>query len=223
MTNWEPVSGGQSGARVWRGPGVHRKEGDATEIAAEAARLVWLGGRGIPCPAVVSHDPGVLVTTTVPGRSGASAWPAALRPRLADALADLLRSLHAVPTADCPFDRSLAVTVAAATAAVVDLGDLDEERRGWTTERLVQELHRTRPADEDLVVCHGDPTRENVLFDDAGRLTGIVDVGLLGVADRYADLAIAARNFGPRLLRHYGIAEPDREKLAFYRLLDEFW
>ncbi len=69
MTEWEPEPIGQSNARVWRGRGVHRKEGDPDAIAAEAERLAWLAGTGIPCPEIVEHTPGRLVTATVPGRS----------------------------------------------------------------------------------------------------------------------------------------------------------
>lgn len=43
--------------------------------------------------------------------------------------------------------------------------------------------------DEDLVVAHGDFTPMNVL--EGGIL---IDVGALGVADRYRDLALAARD-----------------------------
>jgi kanamycin kinase len=50
-----------------------------------------------------------------------------------------------------------------------------------------------------------------------------VDLGALGVADRWADIAVAAmsttRNCGPggsAAHRRYGIA-PDSERLAYYR------
>jgi aminoglycoside phosphotransferase len=198
-------------------------------------RLGWLAGHGIPCPAVVAHEPGILVTTTLPGRSGAEVWPADQRPGLADAFADLLRAVHSLPAADCPFDRSLGLTIPAAEAAVgaghVDLDDLDPGRQGWTAERLLARLHTTRPATEELVVCHGDPTLANVFCDDHGHLTGVIDVGRLGVADRYLDLAIASRSltsrwhqaYGSRLLRRYGLDRVDLGKIQFYRLLDEFF
>lgn len=233
MSGWERVRAGQSGALVWRGDGVHRKEGDEGEIAAEADRLAWLAAHGIPCPRVVEHRRGVLVTTTAPGRPGAAEWPEELRPRLVSSLAATLRALHALPLARCPFDRSLAVTVPAAERAVatgaVDLSDLDGERAGWSGERLLAELHRTRPATEDLVVGHGDPTLDNVFFGPDGALTAVIDAGRLGRADRHNDLAIAAREVGdawhPRyadqLLREYGGGDPDT--IAFYQLLDEFF
>jgi aminoglycoside phosphotransferase len=93
--------------------------------------------------------------------------------------------------------------------------------------------HRIRPANEDLVVGHGDPCLAIALFDDHGRLTGRIDVGRGRVADRYNDLALATsdlagtwhRAYGDRLLRRYGIEAEcvDDTKIPFYRLLDEFF
>jgi aminoglycoside 3'-phosphotransferase II len=62
-------------------------------------------------------------------------------------------------------------------------------------------------------------------------MTAFIDVGRLGVADRYQDLAIATRDladaWGPRyaaqLLHDYGVGTGDLDKLRFYRLLDEFF
>jgi kanamycin kinase len=42
-----------------------------------------------------------------------------------------------------------------------------------------------------VVVCHGDACAPNTLIDDDGRCYGHVDLGDLGVADRWADLAVA--------------------------------
>jgi kanamycin kinase len=80
-------------------------------------------------------------------------------------------------------------------------------------------------ASEDLVVCHGDYCAPNALLTE-GRVTGYVDLGELGVADRWWDIAIGGWstvwNFGaqfePLFYASYGI-EPDPERIAFYRLL----
>ena len=66
----------------------------------------------------------------------------------------------------------------------------------------------------------------NTLIGDDGRCTGHVDLGALGVGDRWADLAVASWstvwNYGPGweepLYDAYGIA-PDAEKIRYYRLL----
>ncbi|MFI9817832.1 APH(3') family aminoglycoside O-phosphotransferase [Saccharothrix variisporea] len=230
---WERVTIGQSGAAVSRRAGVYRKTSDVEDLVGEGERLVWLRVQGIPAAEVLECEPGLLVTAEVPGRSAAEPWPDP--DRIVDSLADFTRALHALPVADCPFDRSLAVTVPEALAADPDLDDLDDERAGWTRDRLVAELLATRPADEDLVVCHGDLSVPNVLFDpETGDVTGVVDAGRLGVADRWLDLAIATRSlvdernsqYGPdaaaRYLERCG-TEPDPAKTAFYRLLDEFF
>jgi kanamycin kinase len=84
---------------------------------------------------------------------------------------------------------------------------------------------RTSPPTEDLVVCHGDYCLPNILIDH-GKITGYVDLGELGIADRWWDLAVGSWsvtwNLGPGLETHflaaYGVA-PDEERMAFYRLL----
>lgn len=103
---------------------------------------------------------------------------------------------------------------------------------------LLAELERTAPAPgrEDLAVCHGDLCVPNVLLDPRRlAVTALIDLGRLGVADRAADLAVAARSLADtrlnpqygersaaRFLARYGGPVPDASRLAFYRLLDEF-
>ena len=82
------------------------------------------------------------------------------------------------------------------------------------------------PLIDKLVVCHGDACAPNTLLSEDGRLAGHVDLGALGVADRWADLAVASWstswNYAPgwsdELLEAYGVA-PDPTRLAYYRLL----
>ena len=237
--NWTPVNTGRSGARVWRAPGFYRKRGAPAAIAAEAHRLAWLAGRGIACPRVVEVAGDTLTTTALPGRPAAELTDPGLQDRAVESCAALVRALHAIPLPAArpgrlPGERPLALAVAQAQAAVsagrVDLADLDDERHGWTAGQLLGELHHTRPAEVDPVVCHGDLTLDNVLVDDTGAATGVVDVGGLAVADRYQDLALVTRDLlgwspahAERFLTAYGVDVADPAKLAFYRLLDEFF
>ncbi|MBC3763513.1 APH(3') family aminoglycoside O-phosphotransferase [Quadrisphaera oryzae] len=234
MGEWEPVTAGKSGARVWRGRGVHRKQDAPERLAAESARLTWLGAQGLPCPQVVSLGESGLVTTTVPGRPATHLDPAA-RPRATASLAEVLRALHALPVTSCPFDARLRTTTTAARRraadGLVDLADLDPEHRGWSAAQLLTALDASLPSQEELAVCHGDPGLPNILFDDTGEVTGLLDVERLGVADRCRDLAIAHRSTRDRLggaaaeelLAHCGASARDRGLLPFYRLLDEFF
>ncbi|GAB3710207.1 phosphotransferase [Corynebacterium nasicanis] len=77
--------------------------------------------------------------------------------------------------------------------------------------------------DEDLVVCHGDACPPNWLFGPALEFVGAVDLGSLGLADRWVDIAPALdclpedgmAGQEAEFLRGYGI-EMDAEKYAFY-------
>ena len=87
----------------------------------------------------------------------------------------------------------------------------------WVTDSM--------PVDR-LVVCHGDACAPNTLVDDGGRCLGHVDLGDLGTADRWADLAVAtlslswnyAGEWEDELFDSYGV-DPDQERIDFYRRL----
>ena len=80
------------------------------------------------------------------------------------------------------------------------------------------------PTIDQLVVCHGDACVPNTLVDAAGRWAAHVDLGRLGLADRWADLAVASMslgwNFGDgyeaAFFEAYG-AERDELRIHFYR------
>jgi aminoglycoside phosphotransferase len=112
----------------------------------------------------------------------------------------------------------------------VDEADFDEARQGRKAADLFEELLRTKPAGEELVFTHGDFCLPNILI-EGGRLSGFVDWGRAGIADRYQDLALAARSLAhnhgadwvPLLFQEYGIPQPDASRVEFYKLLDEFF
>ncbi len=209
--------------------------GTLTELPGEVARLRWLATQGVPSPELLDATTHAgnefLLMTALPGRDMAST-PELAPTQIVVLAADALRALHAFDPATCPFDHRLAVRVPLARArldaGLVDPADFDDASA--PPEVRFAELLAARPADEDLVVTHGDACFPNFMVEN-GRFTGFVDCGRLGVADRYQDIALACRslefNFGKSLaeafLARYGIAEPDRDKLAFYRLLDEFF
>jgi aminoglycoside phosphotransferase len=247
------VSAGHPGAVVRRSRDgrTYAKTGSGPvreELSDERDRLLWLSTTDLPAPEVLDwQDDGetaTLTTATLPGVP-LSELPASATAGGVKALGTFLRRLHASPRDSCPFDRWLAVTVPLARvrvdAGLVDEDDLDAERVGRSAAELLDQLLEGRPRAEelelgDLVVCHGDACLPNILVDpDSLRVTGMVDVGRLGVADRHLDLALAVRSvsdlslnpaYGPAaaeaMLAAYGLpADPWR--LDFYRLLDEFF
>ena len=244
---WEPVTIGWSGARVYR-LGFAGQSPRYLKIAPppldaeareEAERLAWLRGR-LPVPEVLAQHADLTATwlllSEVPGVMSCETRFAADVPAVARLLAYGLRMIHDLDVAACPFDRRLDRALAQArercAAGLVDESDFDEQRLGRRADDLLAELEATRPASEDLVFTHGDYCLPNVFFDLYGRrLTGFVDWGRAGMADRYQDLALAARslrhNFGPgwepHLFAAYGLTEVDEAKLAYYELLDEMF
>ncbi len=190
-------------------------------------------------------DSAVLVMTTVPGVPACD-----IHPKVADrttaSMGEVLAALHALPVAACPFVRRLERTVAEAADAVrrgvVDVTDFDYSRRGRSADDLLRELAVLQPRaaalePPDLVVCHGDPCLPNLMVEpDTGECLGMIDLGRLGVADRYLDLALTVRSMSAlemndqydardaaAFLSQYGISDPDPWRLDFYRLLDEFF
>ncbi|MFW8265181.1 phosphotransferase, partial [Klebsiella pneumoniae] len=71
----------------------------------------------------------------------------------------------------------------------VDASDFDDERNGWPVEQVWKEMHKLLSVSPDSVVTHGDFSLDNLIFDE-GKLIGCIDVGRVGIADRYQDLAI---------------------------------
>ena len=166
-------------------------------IVAERDRLEWAGAYA-EVPRVLGAGEGWLHTAGLPGRSAVDPhWVADPR-TAARAIGDGLRLLHdRLPVDDCPFGPP-----------------------PWVTGSLP-----SMPIDR-LVVCHGDACAPNTLIDDDGRPSGHVDLGDLGVADQWADLAVATLSLSwnypgswdGELLDAYGV-DPDPARIEYYRRL----
>lgn len=239
-----PVSIGESASSVYHltcpgRPALYMKTAaapDVLELEAEYARLAWLKDK-VPVAEIVdfrsNSQQAALLTRALPG---ANAIYAAKRNRWAvvSRLAGALRELHAIPTAGCPFDRSLAVVIDSARERVmagrVDESDFDEEHKGLRARDLLTLLKQQQPATENLVITHGDACLPNIVF-EGSYFRGFVDCGRSGLADAYQDLALAsrsiARNYGRKYVNaffeSYGLREVDDSKLSYYRLADEFF
>ncbi|MEW5809429.1 MAG: aminoglycoside 3'-phosphotransferase [Actinomycetota bacterium] len=146
-------------------------------------------------PEVLASGRGWLHTAALPGRSAVDARWAGRPADAARAIGAGLRALH----------------------DTVPVSDCPFGPPSW--------IGAGAPSPDRLVVCHGDPCAPNTLMADDGRFAGHVDLGDLGVADRWADLAIATMSLdwnypGAQwqavLLDAYGV-RPDPERIAFYR------
>jgi aminoglycoside 3'-phosphotransferase-1 len=241
-----PAPQGESGGHITRheSPGlipIYGKSGRgrvADDITAEFVRLRWLARR-VPCPAVqgfaCAGDAATLLTTAMPG---VTAWELlTARPELtgpvATAIGEFLRAMHALPVDDCPFDAGLAVRIAAARELVerglVDESDFAEAHAGWSARQVLDEVEGALPLATERVVTHGDFSLGNIMMDET-TVTGIIDVGRVGVADPYQDLAIlhdSLGEFGPAaqdaMWRAYSVPAPDPVRLRVHLQLDELF
>jgi aminoglycoside phosphotransferase len=215
------------------------RRGSEQDLQPEVARLLWLQNK-LPVPQVLyMAEAGDLQYCLLSAIPGLVLYHDDLREHLPAMLrqyALALREIHALPIANCPFDARLDVKIAQARrrldAGLINEDDFDEERAGQRARSLFKQALATRPADEDLVFTHGDYCTPNILIDPPTLTwTGLIDWGRAGIADRYQDLALAARsidyNFGadwiPLFFENYGISTVDPAKIEFYRLLDEFF
>ncbi|WP_064742851.1 APH(3'') family aminoglycoside O-phosphotransferase [Pseudonocardia spinosispora] len=205
---WEPVTSGESGAAVLRSRDGARyakcvSAGDVASLEAERDRVGWLSEQGIPGARVLDWrlgaDGAVLVTSAVEGIP-ADQVPAATLMTAWESIVDAVARLHALPAGTCPFARDLAQMYATARDVVargaVNPEFLPEEQQHTPSDELLARLtaqldQRLAQEASDVVVCHGDLCLPNIVLDpESLTVAGFIDLGRLGRADRYADIAL---------------------------------
>jgi aminoglycoside phosphotransferase len=241
---WRQNHVGFSSVRVFRLEAENKKSlylkidahASKFSLLEEKKRLDWLKNR-LPVPEVFlfaeDENNAYLLMSAI---SGVDASDASLKgdiPRVIEELANGLKMIHSMPVENCPFNTTLDDKIETArermTKNLVEEEDFDEERLGRTPQDVFQEMLAAKPTSEDLVFTHGDYCIPNVILENR-RISGFIDWAEARVADRFQDLALLSRsvkdNFGAeyeeKVFEIYGIA-PDREKIHFYRLLDEFF
>lgn len=151
--------------------------------------------RFTPVPRVLGAGPGWLHTAGMPGRSAVDPYWVSRPEAAAAAIGAGLRVLH----------------------DALPVADCPFGQPGW--------IRAEAPDADRLVVCHGDACAPNTLMTDDGTCCGHVDLGDLGIADRWADLAVATMSLDwnypggdwqALLLDAYGVA-PDAERTDYYR------
>ena len=162
-------------------------------------------------------------------------------PALVKGLAQGLEMLWSVPVPDALPDFSLDRELADAEKRMDDI-DWEEKspelRERFASARdLLCWLRENKPA-EDRVLSHGDYCLPNVFLAD-GYVSGFLDLGHCGAADRYRDISLGLKSlknnlggvfggpvregYDPVLLFEALGMTPDWDKLNYYLLLDELW
>ncbi|MEV6391885.1 APH(3'') family aminoglycoside O-phosphotransferase [Nocardia xishanensis] len=233
---WEPVDSGESGAAVFRAADGSRyakcvAEDAAAELAQERDRSEWLCARGISGPQPLDWrekaDAACLVTSAVPGvpadrvpaESLAAAW---------ESIAEAVRRLHELPSDTCPFERGVRTMFAKAQDVVargaVRAEFLPEEQSDTPPPvllaRLAAQVDRWIALESaESVVCHGDLCLPNIVLDpDTRSVTGFLDLGRLGVADPYVDLALLLADSREKWPDEQGALDSDRRFAERYTI-----
>ena len=208
--------------------------------------LTWLQGK-LPVPRVIAaaEEDGLrwLLMSRMPGEYLCTDALLEDQERLAQLCADALQRLWAVDVSSCPTDRTLnskfaeieeGLRTGRLTVEASPQPDIYDGPDSFASpSALFDWLVKHRPQEEP-VLTHGDLCLPNI-FADGNGLTGFIDMGLSGVADKWVDIEKClwsmwanttgvfggrARPFERRMLFDALGMEPDEERLRYYGLLD---
>lgn len=119
---------------------------------------------------------------------------------LTTVLAQALKSLWTIDISTCPYasnlDKKLKLAEYRVNNNLVNIDDVNPETFGENgfkdPKDLLQWLINNRP-EEELVLSHGDFCLPNVFIKD-GKLSGFIDLGRAGAADKWQDIALCYRS-----------------------------
>lgn len=245
---WKENNTGMSGSKVWMFPdAVLKAEPEWEETKTAAAMLRWLQGR-LPVPQILAEETcdgiNYLLMSRLPGKMACDEVYMRDPGRLVKLLAKAMKLLWAVDISGCPVDQRLDEKLRHAAYRVehglVDVDNVEPETFGEGGFRdpahLLEWLDENRP-EEETVLSHGDFCLPNLFF-DGDALTGFIDLGRCGIADRWQDIALCWRSLCHNFDGRYGVAypgfdpmllfdelgiQPDWEKIRYYILLDELF
>ena len=240
---------GKSGSKVLIFENMVLKITDKPSDDKDAVEMMrWLEGK-IPAPKVIAFEEddshSYLLMSRVRGKVACDKYYLERPNELIPLLAKSLKMIQSIDIKDCPvvkdLDRELKKAAYRVENGLVDISDAEPDTFGENSrfkdpEELLYWLKENRPSYEP-VLSHGDLCLPNILIEN-GDISGFIDMGNCGIADRWEDIAMLYRslrhNFDgtygkvypgldpDSLFEELGIS-PDREKIDYYILLDELF
>jgi len=243
---------GMSGSSVFIFEDKILKVQDCDQEAENEYRMMQYLQDKLPVPAIYAHETAggksYLLMSKCAGQMSCSPeymQDPATQCRL---LANGLKRLWSLDISDCPSDQRLSRKLVRAKYNIdnglVDLDNVEPETFGENgfrnPDELLQWLYHNAP-EEEPVLSHGDYCLPN-LFGIQDELTGYIDLGRAGIADKWCDIALCYRSLSHNYIGKYQVhennpcteydelllfhelgIEPDWGKIRYYILLDELF
>lgn len=226
---------------------VLKVEPKRNESDGEYQMMKWLQGK-LPVPEIKGFysdgKTNYLLMSRLKGKMACDSDTMKDNVKMVKLLAKGLKLLWKVDISDCPrvinLDYKLERALYRVNNNMIDLEDVGPETFGPEGFANPMELYKylkdNRP-EEEYVLVHGDYCLPNVFF-NKGEISGYLDLGYCGIADKWQDMALAVRSLKHNLgktgnqeefdrLYHLFFNElgfePDEEKIRYYTLLDELF
>lgn len=221
---------------------------ETEETKSECEMLKWLDGK-LPVPRILGHASqdgmSYLLMSKMQGKMACDEELMTNPEVVVSALAQSLKRLWEVDITDCPvrwdLDVKLAIAKENVEQGLVDVEDAEPETFGKNgfagPKELLDWLVANRPKEEP-VLAHGDFCMPNIFIED-GKTVGYIDLGRIGIADKWQDIALCYRSlkhnyagvfggkvyedFRPEMLFEKLGMEPDWERIRYYILVDELF
>lgn len=220
-----------------------QEEGEESEHEYEMMK--WLKEK-IPVPDILAFEKkdgkDYLLMSKIEGEMACSEVCLSRPNELITLLAKGMELLWQVDIRGCPYVTNLDKKLEMAEYNVVhNLVDINQAESDTFTKHfqspahLLDWLKENKPLEEP-VLSHGDYCLPNIILKD-GRVSGFIDLGKAGLADKWQDIALCYRSLchnrdglyggakyadiSPGMLFKQLKTEPDWDKLRYYILLDE--
>lgn len=214
--------------------------GTTYDVEREKDMMLWLQTK-LPVPEVLHFEQheGVhfLLMTEVEGVLGSKDYEQFRDPeRMIKIYSDGIKYLHSINTSDCPFDNGVSNRLDELDyllkhkLADVDSSNWEDDTPFRDPNDLYNFLRAHQPKDE-FVFSHGDFGDSNIFIQNA-RISGFIDLGRSGKADKWYDIAFCVRSIrndigGNQEYLDFFFdqlgTEPDWEKINYFILLDEMF
>ena len=194
----------------------------------------------LPVPEVAyflnTNDESILITKKLPGEMICSDDIFDNMHRVIELAAQGIKMLQSINIDDLTIinslDKKLAVAKYNLDKKLVNTSDMNESNihKFGSIENAYNYLINNKIEESDLCFSHGDLSLPNIFYEN-DRITGFLDLGEAGIADKWYDIAILVKS----LRRNYKTDEaekylfkcldikPNYEKIEYYILLTELF